>query len=164
MCTEQSCSCGVANAKTHTRRRSACATSLAASQLPYRLQDCAHHVQSVKIWSTSLSYIKFELRDPKVNINFISPCQTVKLHLGVFVMPFHQSGTYYHQICGFQNLIKNIHVFVSLWTLDRLSSASDPPGVLALYKSYLLTYLLVVKLSWETTISNNKWESLAIHF
>ena len=37
------------------RRRSARAATLAASQLPYWLQDCAHHVQSVKIWSTSLS-------------------------------------------------------------------------------------------------------------
>ena len=28
---------------------------LAASQLSYRVQDCSHHVESVKIWSTLLS-------------------------------------------------------------------------------------------------------------
>ena len=36
-----------------------------------------------------------------------------------------------------------MHVVVSLWTLDRWSSASEPSDVLALYKSYLLTYLLI---------------------
>ena len=51
----------VANAKMYTRRRSACAATLAASQLPYRVQDCSHHVQSIKIWSTLLS---FWLDDP----------------------------------------------------------------------------------------------------
>ena len=102
------------------------------------------------------------LRDTKVNVVFISLCQTVEPHLKVFVMPLHQSGTYYHLICelkncsGFQNWINNIHVLVSLWMLDRLSSVSEPPVVLALYKLYLLTLLIKFEQSWSMK-SGHSW-------
>ena len=70
-------------------------------------------------------------------------------HLEVFVTPLHQAGTYYHLICELRKLfrllnwIKDIHVLDSL---DRLDCASQPYGVLALYKNHvsLLTYLLII--------------------
>ena len=45
----------VANSTMYTRRRSAFAVRFAANQLPYWVQDCSHHVQSIIIWSMSLS-------------------------------------------------------------------------------------------------------------
>ena len=70
-------------------------------------------------------------------------------HLEVFVTLLHQSGTYYHLICELRKLfrllnwIKDIH---AIGRLDRLDCASQPFGVLALYKNHvsLLTYLLII--------------------
>ena len=144
MCTEQSFSCSVTNAKTYTSRRSACAATLAASQLPYRVQDYSHHVQSVKIWSTSLSCWL-------VDLTSASSCYEIRRSmLSSSAVPNSQisSWRFRYAAPSIWNLLppnlrinetvpavktglKTYNVLVSLWMLDWLSRASEPPGVLA---------------------------------
>ena len=110
--------------KTHTRRLSACAPTLAASQLPYRVQDCSHHVQSVKIWLTSLSCW---LADPQAS----SSCYEIQRSMSSSLARSKQS-----------NLIRRFSYAVpSIWNL--LPPDLRIKETLPAFKTGLKTYIFL---------------------